>query len=51
MRDAYCKGPYTAELQYLDHAEDRVDYVWVFSLAVMWGNDSLIDEWTGRVCK
>src|SRR5262245_2299440 len=48
VKAEYCKGPYTAAL---DYAGDRADYVWVFSLDLTWGDDSLIDEWSGRVCK
>ena len=48
VKAEYCKGPYTASL---DYAGDRADYVWVFSLDVTWGHDALLDEWSGRVCK
>ena len=44
----YCKGPYTASL---DYAGERADYRWVFSLDLTWGHESLVDEWSGRVCK
>jgi len=44
----YCKGPYMAAL---DYAGDRADYGWVFSLDMTWNHTSLVDEWTGRVCK
>jgi len=48
VKAEYCKGPYTASL---DYAGDRADYVWVFSLDLTWGHDALIDEWRGRACK
>src|SRR5262249_14882781 len=44
----YCKGPYTASLSY---AGDRADYGWIFSLDLTWNHTSLVDEWSGRVCK
>ena len=44
----YCKGPYTASL---DYAGDRAAYGWVFSLDLTWNHTWLVDEWSGRVCK
>ena len=44
----YCKGPYTASL---DYAGERANYGWVFSLDLTWGHEALIDEWSGKVCK
>lgn len=48
IKAEYCKGPYTASL---DYAGDRADYGWVFSLDLTWNHTSLVDEWSGRVCK
>ena len=46
METQYCKGSYTASLQYAGRSDG-----WTFSLDPSWGGEALVDEWTGRICK